>query len=339
MRVERHLDELAHLQPVVVAQEHVQVADAEREHQRRRLDDRGRVRHAGLAVHPHDADGERVLLVDGALGVEARDHGEGPGLGEREDRAARVACVEAHGDHHALAGRAQHGGDLVERARIAAARGCALADLLGPRRAQVLGGLDLHSLDVDRHGHVHANALRQCDGDSVPQHRNELERVAHGDRVGQPTGGEQARLVDVLELGVARVGPRLCAGDGDHGHAVQLSVQEPRREVGGARPRRRNARAESTEARQLGVGRGHKGRIGLIASAHPGQVFVLAHGVDQRHESAAVAAVDMLHTSVHERLGDEVGRADLGHLLVFLSEGLVYSQCGRACRRAEVASR
>lgn len=62
-----HLDELAHLQAMQVAQEHRELADGEGYDERRLLKHGGRAPHTRLAVHADDTHSVVIVLVDGAL--------------------------------------------------------------------------------------------------------------------------------------------------------------------------------------------------------------------------------------------------------------------------------
>ena len=77
---------------------------------------------------------------------------------------------------------------------------------------------------------------------------------------------------------------RLEARQADDGQAVLHRLDEPRRQVRGPGPRRRDAAGEP--ARQLRLGRGHEARVRLVADADPVQARVRADRVHERHERA-----------------------------------------------------
>ncbi len=113
--------------------------------------------------------------------------------------------------------------------------------------------------------------------------------------------------VDLLEGVLADERAGHVAGDGDHGHGVQLGGGDAGHEVGGAGAA--GAEADADLAAGAGVAVGRMGGALLVADEDGAQLGMVGPDVVEGQDDAARVAEDDLHALADERLAERV-RAD-----------------------------
>ncbi len=264
------------------------------------------VRVVAVAVVAHHANGQRVVLRDGALAGDGGAHRGGEHLGQNDQLVPSTGVDDpAAGDDDRALGRQKEAGGLFEEGTFGAPTigGIPAAGRLGVDVAFPAGHFAVQ--DLLREGHVHgAGPTGGGHAEGPPERVGDLVVALY----------EMAPLRDalvehvVIELGdgaLALGGQVDARGERDHRHRGTIGFGDPRHRVEGA-----GAGGTLADPRFEGepcVGVGGEGGRALVPAQDVGYpVAAVVQGLVQLDAGVARDAEDVFHAVLDEHLDDDI---------------------------------